>query len=76
MCVNSQFCTSSKNRIRTLFEKQDTNTCRCEMEGLGIVLCDAGMVFHENTPVTNQMFHHGYDGAVCDGEAHAENTDL
>ena len=46
------------------------------MEGLGIVLCDAGMVFHENTRVTNQMFYHGYDGAVCDGEAHAENTDL
>ena len=58
------------------FENRNTNPCRCEMEGLGIVLCDAGMVFHENTPVTNQMFHHGYDGAVCDGEAHAENTDL
>ena len=46
------------------------------MEGLGIVLCDAGMVFYGYTPVTNQMFYHGYDGAVCDGKTHAENTDL
>ena len=46
------------------------------MEGLGIVVRNAGMVFYGYTPVTNQVFHHGYDGAVCDGEAHAENTDL
>ena len=44
------------------------------MEGLGIVLRDAGMVFHGYTSVTDQMFYHGYDGAVCDGEAHAENA--
>ena len=44
------------------------------MEGLGIVLRDAGMVFYENTCLANQMFYHGYDGAVRDGEAHAENA--
>ena len=41
---------------------------------LNLVLCDARMVLDSMSCFSNQVFHHWYDGTLCDGETHSSNT--